>query len=172
MRVRTADLVTTAMFSALIAVFSQLAVPSPTGMPMTLQTFIIALSGFVLGSARGAVSALVYIAVGAVGVPVFTGFQGGFGALFGPTGGFIIGFIPMALLCGIKTEKNPIRLAYAFIGAAVCHVCGVLWLSLSTGDMLNAFLAASAPYIAKDIISVAIALPVSKRIRSIVQKFN
>lgn len=172
MRIKTADLVTTAMFSALIAVFSQLALPSPTGMPVTLQTFIIALTGFVLGSERGAVSVLVYIAVGAVGVPVFAGFQGGLGAVFGPTGGFIIGFIAMVLLCGIKTEKFHRRLIYGLFGTAICHVCGVMWFSLGAGGLLNAFLMGSAPYIIKDIISVTAALVVSKRISVIVQKFN
>ncbi|MBQ7834479.1 MAG: biotin transporter BioY [Ruminiclostridium sp.] len=168
----TSDLVTTSLFSAVIAVFSQLALPSPTGMPVTLQTFIIALTGFVLGSAKGTASVLVYIAVGMAGIPVFTGFQGGLSSIFGPTGGFIFGFIPMAFFCGIKSEKLSARLFYALIGTAACHVCGVLWFSLSAGDVLNAFLMASAPYILKDIISVAAAQLVAKKVRVITQKFN
>ena len=65
-------------------------IPNPISVPLTLQTFIIALSGFVLGSSKGVASVLVYIAVGTIGAPVFTGFQGGFSVLFGMTGGFII----------------------------------------------------------------------------------
>lgn len=168
----TRNMVLIALFSAIIAVFSQLTIPSPTGIPFTLQTFIIALTAFVLGSAKGAASVCVYIAVGAVGLPVFTGFQGGLGALFGPTGGFIFGFIPMVVLGGIKTERRNFKLIFALSGVIICHLCGVLWFALYTKDITNAFLMASAPYIVKDIISTVLAMPASKKIMSIIQKFN
>lgn len=170
-RVKTADMVITAVFSALIAVFSMLSIPTPLGIPLTLQTFIIALAGFSLGSARGVTSVMVYIAVGAVGLPVFSGFQGGIGALFGTTGGFILGFIPFVWLCGMGCLKRT-KLLHSFIGLFVCHLCGVLWFSIYSDSIYTAFLASSLPYIAKDIISIVIAMPVSEKIRVITQKFN
>ena len=171
-RIKTADMVITAVFSALIAVFSQLAMPSPFGVPITLQTFIIALTGFTLGSGRGVTAVLVYIAVGAVGIPVFTGFQGGFGVLFGMTGGFIFGFIPFVLLCGLKSKEPIFGLLFALIGLLTCHICGTLWFFLYSENIVSAFLTASAPYLIKDVISVAVAFPIAKKIRVITQKFN
>lgn len=171
-RVRTADMVITAVFSALIAVFSQLAIPSPFGIPITLQTFIIALTSFSLGWARAATAVLVYIAVGAVGIPVFAGFQGGLGTLFGMTGGFIFGFIPMTLLCGICIERRILKLALAFLGLLICHICGVLWFSFYSESIKIAFLTASAPYLVKDIVSVTAAMLISGKAMGIVQKFN
>lgn len=95
------------MFAAVLAVMSQIAIPMPSGVPMTLQTFAVALAGAVLGWKLGALSALVYLLLGAAGVPVFSGMSGGLGVLLGKTGGFIFGFIFMALLCGLgAAQKN------------------------------------------------------------------
>ncbi len=170
-RVKTSDMVITAVFSALIAAFSMLSVPMLFGVPLTFQTFIIALTGLTLGSVKGAVSVAVYIAVGALGLPVFSGFQGGIGAIFGMTGGFIFGFIPFVLLCGIGSSKKT-RLLYSLMGLVICHFCGVLGFSLYSGSIINAFLTASLPYLIKDVISVVIAIPVSEKIKVITQKIN
>jgi len=171
-KIKIADMAQIALFSALIAVFSQLAVPSPFGVPITLQTFIIALTGFALGSAKGVASVFVYIFIGAVGIPVFTGFQGGFTALFGMTGGFIFGFIPFVFLCGIRKKRIMLKFLLSFIGLIICHICGILWFSIYSGDLLNALLTISVPYISKDLISVAIAMPLAEKIRVISQKYN
>lgn len=170
-RVKTSDMVITAVFSALIAVFTMLSVPTPFGIPLTFQTFIIAVTGFVLGSVKGSVSVSVYIAVGALGLPVFSGFQGGLGALFGMTGGFIFGFIPFVWLCGIGISKKS-KLLYSLIGLLICHLCGILWFSVYSESIIAAVLTSSLPYIIKDIVSVAVAVPVSEKIKVITQKIN
>ena len=85
------DMAFTGMFAAVIAVLSQIAIPLPSGVPVTLQTFAVALAGYTLGMKLGGLSAIVYVLIGAVGVPVFSGFKGGLGSLTGPTGGFIWG---------------------------------------------------------------------------------
>ena len=166
------DMVFIALFAAIIAVISQLIIPLPSGIPLTLQTFIIALCGYCLGSYKGLAAVLVYIAVGIAGVPVFTGFRGGIGALFDITGGFIAGFLPLVFMCGVKAEKKLLKLISGFIGVIFCHLCGVLWFSVLSGDIRSAFLVGSAPYILKDFISTGIAAFFSSRINKIMQKFN
>ena len=89
------------VFAALLVVLSQVSIPLPTGIPVTLQTFAVALCGCVLGPAVGSAAVGVYLALGAVGVPVFAGFSGGAGALVGMTGGYLWAFLPMAFLCGL-----------------------------------------------------------------------
>ncbi len=170
-RVKTSDMVIAAVFSALMAVFSMLSIPTPFGIPLTLQTFIIALAGFSLGSAKGLVSVAVYIAVGALGLPVFSGFQGGFGAIFGMTGGFILGFIPFVWLCGMGASRKS-KLLYSIMGLVICHFCGVLWFSFHSDSIAAAFLTSSLPYILKDIVSVVAAIFVSEKIKVITQKIN
>ena len=171
-RIKIYDMVITALFSALIAVFSQLSIPSPFGVPITLQTFIVALTGFVLGKYKGSISVLVYIAVGAVGVPVFTGFQGGVTALFGMTGGFILGFIPLVFFCGIKTNNTGAEHICLVLGVSICHLCGIFWFSFYSESLASAFFASSAPFFAKDILSIVAARFIAKKIKVITQKFN
>lgn len=172
MKLKTSDMVIIAVFSALISVFSLITIPTPFGIPITLQTFIIAVAGFTLGSAKGFASTAVYIAVGIVGLPVFSGFQGGFSALFGMTGGFIVGFIPLVIFCGMNCKNSLFRIFLGITGLLVCHLCGVLWVSFITGNILTAFLTVSVPYLVKDIISVVFALFISKKLSVIIQKFN
>ena len=84
----TKSIILVGMFAAVLAVMSQVAIPMPSGVPMTLQTFAVALAGAVLGWKLGALSALVYLLLGAAGVPVFSGMSGGLGVLLGKTGLF------------------------------------------------------------------------------------
>ena len=95
-----------AVMTAVIAVVSQLSIPMPAGVPMTLQTFIIPLAALVLGTKKGTLAALLYVLIGIVGVPVFSGLSGGPGVAFGITGGFIISFPLMALAAGEAAERK------------------------------------------------------------------
>ena len=97
---RTLRLITAALFTAITAVLSQTAIPTPFDVPLTLQTFAVALCGYVLGVKWGLASIAAYILLGTVGVPVFSGFRGGVQVLFGATGGFIFGFLFLTGLCG------------------------------------------------------------------------
>lgn len=153
-------IVMTGVFAALLAVLSQISFPLPSGIPVTLQTFAVALCGFVLGPRLGTLSVAVYLAVGAVGVPVFAGFSGGLGAFAGFAGGYLWGFLFMALLCGLGASrgKRVLAVILGIAGLAVCHVCGaVQFAALSSISPLEAFLAASAPYLIKDVVSVVLA---------------
>lgn len=152
--------VAAAVFAALLAVLSQVSIPLPTGVPLTLQTFAVALCGFVLGPSLGAAATGVYLALGAVGVPVFSGFTGGVGSFAGMTGGFLWGFLPMAALCGLGARRGGrlSALALGGLGLGLCHLCGAAQFAAVTGRSLwEAFLLASAPYLVKDALSAALA---------------
>lgn len=157
---RTNKLVFTGVFTAVIAVMSQISLPSPTGVPITLQTFAIALAGFFIGWKQGLLSTLIYIILGAAGVPVFSNFTGGFGKIVGLTGGFIWGFLPFSALCGAgqKCKRKYIGMLTGLIGLGICHFLGVLQFSVVSGTPLGrSFMLVSFPYILKDVASVAAA---------------
>lgn len=157
MKVKTVDLVMIGVFAALTAVLSQIAVPMPTGVPVTLQTFAVALCGCCLGTKKGTAAVLVYILLGAVGAPVFTGFKGGFACIGGLTGGFIYGFLAMAALCGLSVKNKPLKIILGVAGVIVCHFFGVLQYSFLTGNgFTESFLLVSAPYLIKDFVSVVL----------------
>lgn len=151
-------MVLTGMLTAVLAVLSIIQIPMPTGVPITLQTFAVALCGYVLGAGRGAVSALLYLLLGLIGIPVYAGMTAGPGILFGATGGFIFGFVAMALLCGLsrRYRSKTAGILLGVAGLAVCHILGCVQFALVTGSgMTAAFLSASLPYLLKDILSVA-----------------
>ncbi|MGN0605682.1 MAG: biotin transporter BioY [Oscillospiraceae bacterium] len=167
----TMDIVMTGLFAAVIAVLSQIAIPMPSGVPVTLQTFAIALTGYFLGKRNAFMSAFIYVLVGAVGMPVFANFKGGIAAITGVTGGFIIGFIFMALLCGIGSESDNriITIALGIAGLIVDHLFGVIQFTILTDkSFVQSLLVVSVPYLLKDVISVVIAyvlgVEVKKRI--------
>ncbi len=118
-----------AVSAAIMAVCSWISIPAPV--PFTLQTFGVFLTSGLFGRKKGSLAVLVYILLGAIGIPVFSGGRGGPGVLFGETGGYIIGFLAAALLCGgicERKEKSIPRLIGAMLsGLAVCYALGVLW---------------------------------------------
>ncbi|MBD5444117.1 MAG: biotin transporter BioY [Lachnospiraceae bacterium] len=168
-KISTKEVVCVGMFAAVLAVLSQISIPMPSGVPITLQTFAIALTGVVLAWKLGVTSTLVYILIGAVGVPVFSEFSGGLHVLVNYTGGFIWGFIVLALLCGVGiTLKNKLLgVLLGFVGLAVCHLFGVIqFMVVMKMSIMESFLLASAPYLIKDAISVILAFAVGAQIRS------
>lgn len=163
------DMAFTGMFAAVIAVLSQIAIPLPSGVPVTLQTFAVALAGYTLGMKAGGLSSLVYVLIGAVGVPVFAGFKGGLGSLTGPTGGFIWGFIIMALLCGLGTDtgKKIPAIALGIAGLLICHLCGAAQFTvIKDGGFLSSVMLVCVPYLLKDFISVGLAFGLALILRS------
>lgn len=167
------QIVICALCAAIIAISAQLTVPLPIQVPITLQTFGIALCAAVFGSVTGTISTSVYVLLGLVGLPVFAGMRGGFESLAGPAGGFIYGFIPMALLCGLKMKNLPLRLAVSLGGLAVCYLCGAVQYSLLLQtDIINALTVAVLPFAVKDILSIVAAQYMAVPIRKAIAKFN
>ena len=127
-REKITNIVMVGVFAAVLAVLSQISFPLPSGIPVTLQTFAVALCGYALGCKRGTLAVLVYIVLGAVGLPVFANFSGGFGSLVGLAGGYIYGFLPMAALCGLGTKMphRVLAIVLGVVGLAACHLCGTI----------------------------------------------
>ena len=123
------DMTLCAIFTAIIAVCSQIAVPMTV--PFTMQTFAIFCSLAILGGKRGTISILLYVILGTIGIPVFAEFTGGFGIVLGTTGGYIIGFVPMALVYWAAEKvfgKNlPVVIASMAVGLIVLYAFGTLW---------------------------------------------
>ncbi len=172
MKLKTEKIIYSALFTAVIAVISQLSFITPSGVPLTFQTFAIAFCGYMLSVKWGLASVLTYIAVGAIGLPVFSGFQGGIQHLFGPTGGFITGFIFLVLFCSLDYCNNAVRKILSGIsGLALCHIIGILQYSFITGNSLMiSFLTVSLPFLIKDGICVALAYILSEKMKKIITK--
>jgi biotin transport system substrate-specific component len=130
----TRELCLAGLFGALTAVGGWIIVPLPfSPVPVTLQTFFVSLAGLLLGAKMGAASQVVYILLGCIGLPVFAGFQGNAGVLLGPTGGYLMGFVPGAFITGFLADKdkNPTFLKYLFYsipGLIVVFLMGTLQL--------------------------------------------
>lgn len=159
-----------ALFAAIIAVLAQISIPMPGGVPITLQTFAVALCGFFLGL-KALLAIAIYILVGAIGIPVFAQLKSGIGTILGNTGGFIIGFIPMTFLCGcsklfkikdLKAATSIIKvflsLVIALIGLAICHYIGALhFAGFTKKSFYDVLPLVSYPFLVKDILSVIFA---------------
>lgn len=164
-KLQTRDMVMTALCTAIIAVCTQLTIPMPSGVPITLQTFAVALCGFLLAPKFAELSVFVYLLLGTVGIPVFSAMRGGVQILLGPSGGFLYGFLPMALLCSLSKKKVP-ALALGIAGLLACHFAGVLQYALLTHvGFFAAALKVSVPFLPKDFVSVIIALLIAQRLR-------
>jgi biotin transport system substrate-specific component len=154
--------------SLLVAVAAQVSVPM-IPVPMTLQTLAVLMVGAAYGARLGAATLALYALQGALGLPVFANFMGGYAVLAGPTGGYIFGFILAAGLVGYLAERGwartPLRLLAACLaGAAVLYVPGLLWLSQFTGAA-QVFAVGLFPFLPGDIVKaalVALALPAAQ----------
>ena len=167
--------------TAVTAVMAQLAIPMPGGVPMTLQTLAVTLAGVILGVKRGAVSMLIYLLLGAVGVPVFSSFTGGAGVLIGPTGGFLWSFPAMALIIGYgadnaaRTYKYGCPMFWFFIvlGTAINYFVGTAAFCYVTGASISAGIAACViPFIPTAIIKAIAGGLLGLRIRSALRETN
>ena len=160
-----------AMFTAVVIVLAQISIPMPTGVPITLQTFAVALCGYILGAKWGSFSIGIYVLLGAIGVPVFANFNGGLGAVLGLTGGFIFGFILLALFCGLPGRGKVYKIIYGLLGLIACHVLGSLQYSLlSHNSFWTSALLVSVPYLVKDMIFVGCAYICSVGIERAIKK--
>jgi len=157
------------IFAAIIVVCAQIAIPLPGGVPMTLQAWGIALAGLVLGPKNGTLAALVYVMLGAVGVPVFAHFRGGMGVLLGPTGGFILSFPLMAFLAGVGDSKRSMIWVVSGLvaGTIVNWLCGMLYFIFITSNSLTvAFTVTVLPFIPAAIIRTILLPVISKSIKT------
>ncbi len=136
------DIVYIAFFTALIAVCSQICIPTPPNIPpVTLQTFAIFLAGGLLGWKRGTLSVVIYILLGIIGVPVFAQFSSGLGVLLGMTGGYIIGFVLTTFFTGLLCEKLGKKIWVLIVsmigGLLLCYIFGTVWFMVVYGQQVG-----------------------------------
>lgn len=163
------DLTFIGMGAAILAVLSQFSIPIPfSTVPITLQVPAVILLALIYTPKQSFLSVIIFILLGAVGLPVFSNFHGGLNVILGPTGGYIIGFPLMALIIGYsKKLDNPIlTFILVYIAIAVDYFTGVLQLSIVAHLSLQAALAAGLyPFIIKDIIVVFLTVLLGVKIR-------
>lgn len=171
-KMKTLDMAYIGLFAVVIAICSWISIP--TVVPFTLQTFAVFLAVAVLGGKRGALSVIVYVLLGAVGLPVFSGFKGGIGVLLNTTGGYIIGFIFSALLMW-AFEKAFGKKAWALIlsmilALALCYAFGTIWFMIVYANNVGAVGLSAVlgwcviPFVIPDLIKIALAFILSIRI--------
>lgn len=166
------DIIFIALFSALIAVLAQISIP--TTVPFTLQTLGVFITASMLGWKRGTLSVVIYILLGAVGLPVFAGFSGGVGTLIGPTGGYIIGFLFTAVAVGVMTQllgkKLWVLAVSMIIGLALCYVMGTIWFCVSTkAEILYALSVCVVPFLIADTAKIIVATILVNRLDKIIE---
>ena len=175
-RFRTLDLAYIALFAVLMAVCAWITVPLPKPLvQFTMQTFAMFTALLVLGGRRGLYVMVVYLLLGAVGMPVFSGFRGGMGVLLDTTGGYIIGFAASALLYWLVTAKwgdsLPVSAAACVLGLAVCYAFGTAWFLVVYARNSGPIGLATAlgwcvfPYIIPDLVKLALAVVLSRRVK-------
>jgi biotin transport system substrate-specific component len=149
------------LFAGLTALAGQIRVPLPfTPVPLTLQLLPVLLAGALLGPARGAMSQLVFLGAGVLGLPVFSAAAAGLAHVTGPTGGYLIGFAAAALLVGILLHSRPSPafprlLLVMCAGAVTVHLLGVLHLTVYAGGSLTqAFQLGSLPFLPGAVLKV------------------
>ncbi len=161
-----------ALCTAIIAVCSQILIPMTV--PFTMQTFAIFCTLGLLGGKWGTVSVLLYILLGAVGVPVFGEFTGGLGIILGTTGGYIVGFLFSALaywgITKLFGNSLPVMAAAMAAGLIICYAVGTVWFmavytrEVETVGLLTALGLCVFPFIMPDILKIALAIFISRRL--------
>lgn len=174
-RGKTYDMVYIGIFAVLIAVCSWISIPA--AVPFTLQTFGVFMAVEVLGGKRGTMAVLVYILMGAVGLPVFAGFQGGIGVIFNTTGGYIVGFLCSALIVwaaeSLFGKKPLVRLLSMAAGLIACYALGTIWFMVVYGRTTGAVGLMTVlgwcviPFIIPDLVKIGLAYVISRKIRGV-----
>jgi len=170
-KTKTYTMALTGVMAAVTCILGPLSIPLPfSPVPVSLTNFAIYIAIYVLGTRTGTLSYLIYLLIGFAGVPVFSSFTAGPAKLLGPTGGYLTGFIFMAVICGLFTDHWRQKMLPSFagmvLGTAVCYLFGTLWLAFQAGMTFeNALLAGVIPFIPGDLGKIVIAMLIGPRIR-------
>jgi len=161
------------LMAALIAVGAYIAVPIGP-VPIVLQNLLVFMAGLLLGAKWGGAAVATYLLAGICGLPVFAGGKGGIGHIVGPTGGYLVGFLPAVCCIGAVSEKGRGRAVFdvagMLLGTAVVYCLGVAWLKLATGMSLAKSLALGVyPFLIGDALKIAVAVPLAKKLRQVIR---
>lgn len=162
-----------ALFAAITAIGALIEIPIPV-VPLTLQVFFVLLAGLVLGSRWAGTGMAVYLLLGIIGFPVFSGGSSGIGTILGPTGGYLIGFVPAAFVTGRITElfgrSAPAAVCAMIAGLAIIYLLGILQLSIVAGLTVRESIGIGVlPFLFGDSVKLAAALIVSRRIEYVIE---
>ena len=177
-KIRTKQMVLIALMTAVTCVLGPLSIPLPfSPVPISLTNFAIFLAIFVLGMKNGTISFIIYLLLGAIGVPVFSSVRGGLQVLAGPTGGYLIGFIFLALIMGFALDHFDRKLVPTIIGMiigmAVCYAFGTVWLAkLLSLSFKEGLMMGVIPYLAGDAAKIIIAAIVGPKLYGATQKIR
>ena len=177
-KIRTKQMVLIALMTAVTCVLGPLSIPLPfSPVPISLTNFAIFLAIFILGMKSGTISFIIYLLLGAVGVPVFSSFRGGLQVLAGPTGGYLIGFIFLALIMGFALDHFDRKLVPTIIGMiigmVVCYAFGTVWLAkLLSLSFKEGLMMGVIPYLPGDAAKIIIAAIVGPKLYGATQKIR
>lgn len=175
---KTKKYLITALMAAVITILSPFSFMIPISpVPISLATFAIYLTTYILGAKYSAISTMIYVILGMVGLPVFTGFTGGIGKVLGPTGGYIISYVFLAIIAGLIIEKNYDNIVICFVGmfagTIILYLVGTLWLAFVTNMTFRAALFAGVvPFIIGDIAKMIMACIIGNRVRNALVRAN
>jgi len=159
------------LLAALMAAGAYLSIPIGP-VPIVLQNMFVLLAGLLLGSRWGLASVAVYLLTGACGLPVFAGGLGGIGRILGPTGGYLIGYLPAVFIAGYISEKTVKRFGYDILAmicaTVVLYSCGVTWLKILTGmTWSKTMIVGMYPFLVGDALKIAAAALIAKALRPV-----
>lgn len=170
MKLKTKEIIVCGLFASITAVLSQISIPLPfTTVPLTMQVFAVILCGMLLGPKLGFISQLIYVLIGAIGMPVFAQMMGGFGIVIGPTGGFILSFPLVALITGYFSRNYNTKLFIIvgmLLGLVTSYLIGTAQFCLITKmSLISGLTACVAPFIVVDILKIALVCMIGFSIR-------
>ncbi len=168
------DMAITAVITALMCIAGPLSIPIGP-VPISLTNLVVYIAVIILGWKLGTLSYVIYLLLGLVGLPIFSGFQGGLSKLAGPTGGYLVGFILMAIVCGLFYEKNSNRYVITgigfFLGTIIAYAFGTVWYVFMTKSaVLSALTVCVFPFIPFDVLKIVIAIALGVAVRTALRK--
>lgn len=158
------------LVAALLCVISPFAIVFPfSPVPVSLATLMLYLSVYIVGKRDAVISCGIYLLIGLVGIPVFSGFTGGIGKVLGPTGGYMIGYLFLVFISGWFVERWNNYLMQGIgmtLGTAVCYLFGSLWLAYQAGMNFKAAIGVGAiPFIPGDVVKIVIGVIAGNAVR-------
>lgn len=167
-KTKTYNLILCGLMAAILCVLAPIAIP--TTIPITIGIFVVFIMTYILEYKYSFISCMIYILLGVVGLPVFSGYQGGVSKVVGPTGGYIIGYLFIALICGYINNRcysNKILQTLGMvIGLVICYSVGTLWFAYQQNmDFCKSLMICVIPFIIGDVCKIAGALIVGNLLR-------
>lgn len=168
-KIGTVQLAAMGLMTAVMCILGPLSIPLPGGVPISLNGFAIFLTAYLLGWKKGAVSYLLYLLLGIIGLPVFSGYGAGLAKVAGPTGGYLVGFIFMAMIAGAFAENKKKNIWIAVVGMALGSATdlafGTAWYMFVTNTpLVPALTACVIPFLPGNAVKIALTAIVGKAV--------